>query len=308
MLPPRSFHQTCSSQCSRCSHVFLWCVVCCWQPQRGRPAQVFLSLWLRGPSPRWYGTCTMPWTCWVQCHTSWCGVGKWPRLMMLVSLTASSLLSQWNPVFREHLLWSQPRPNVVNVLVSHMTGFWFNDFNALPVICAKEGRRPHECWITWGLWFGIVSIGNYAVEDHTLVRIDYIYMHSRPVMFVYVHRYTLFIALYPIGVTGELLCLYAAQAYVAQKKLWSLEMPNALNLTFSYHYFLLFIMFLYIPCKFQCSRVLWISLMKTLTILSTTLVTMIHIGYCSYWISEVAVMLLSPHKFASLPCCCYCRT
>ncbi|PNF27406.1 hypothetical protein B7P43_G16911 [Cryptotermes secundus] len=60
-------------------------------------------------------------------------------------------------------------------------------------------------------------------------------------------RYTLFIALYPIGVTGELLCLYAAQAYVAQKKLWSLEMPNALNLTFSYHYFLLFIMFLYIP-------------------------------------------------------------
>lgn len=60
-------------------------------------------------------------------------------------------------------------------------------------------------------------------------------------------RYTLFIALYPIGVTGELLCLYAAQAYVAHKKLWSLEMPNALNLTFSYHYFLLFIMFLYIP-------------------------------------------------------------
>lgn len=67
--------------------------------------------------------------------------------------------------------------------------------------------------------------------------------------FVLVLRYTLFIALYPIGVMGELLCLHAAQAYVASKKLWSLEMPNKLNLTFSYHYFLLFIMFLYIPCK-----------------------------------------------------------
>jgi hypothetical protein len=100
---------------------------------------------------------------------------------------------------------------------------------------------------------GCVNIGNYAVADRTLVRIEYAYMHCRPVMFVYVHRYTLFIALYPIGVTGELLCLYAAQAYVARKKVWSLEMPNAMNLTFSYHYFLLFIMFLYIPCKFHTS-------------------------------------------------------
>jgi hypothetical protein len=84
-------------------------------------------------------------------------------------------------------------------------------------------------------------------------------------------------------------------------------MPNTLNLTFSYHYFLLFIMFLYIPCKFhtsndrhsilsafdsvwsilhltlfprvffvpwsECSRVLWISLMRTLTVLSRALVT-----------------------------------
>jgi hypothetical protein len=31
----------------------------------------------------------------------------------------------------------------------------------------------------------------------------------------------------------------------------------------------------------ECSRVLWISLMKTLTILSIASVTMIPIGYCS---------------------------
>ncbi|KAJ9577440.1 hypothetical protein L9F63_005941 [Diploptera punctata] len=60
-------------------------------------------------------------------------------------------------------------------------------------------------------------------------------------------RYTFFIALYPIGVTGELLCFYAAQAFVANKKMWTLEMPNKINFTFSYHYFLLFMMFLYIP-------------------------------------------------------------
>ncbi|XP_068086509.1 very-long-chain (3R)-3-hydroxyacyl-CoA dehydratase 2 isoform X2 [Anabrus simplex] len=60
-------------------------------------------------------------------------------------------------------------------------------------------------------------------------------------------RYTTFIILYPIGVTGELLCLYAAQAYVSSTNMWSLSMPNLLNFTFSYHYFLLIIMFLYIP-------------------------------------------------------------
>jgi hypothetical protein len=103
------------------------------------------------------------------------------------------------------------------------------------------------------LWFCLVNIQNYAVEDRTLIRVHCVCLHCGLVMFVYVHRYTLFIVLYPMGVTGELLCLYAAQAYVAQKKLWSLEMPNAMNLTFSYHYFLLFIMFLYIPCKFHTS-------------------------------------------------------
>jgi len=69
------------------------------------------------------------------------------------------------------------------------------------------------------------------------------------------HRYTFFTVLYPVGVTGELLCLYAAQSYVANKKMWSLEMPNKLNVTFSYHYALLFTMLLYIPCKFDRSVV-----------------------------------------------------
>ncbi|XP_026676791.1 very-long-chain (3R)-3-hydroxyacyl-CoA dehydratase 2 [Diaphorina citri] len=44
-------------------------------------------------------------------------------------------------------------------------------------------------------------------------------------------RYTFFIALYPIGITGELLCIWWAQSYVAETKLWSMELPNALNFT-----------------------------------------------------------------------------
>ncbi|XP_063993501.1 very-long-chain (3R)-3-hydroxyacyl-CoA dehydratase 2 [Diachasmimorpha longicaudata] len=61
-------------------------------------------------------------------------------------------------------------------------------------------------------------------------------------------RYTTFIALYPIGVTGELLCFYAARSYAANHPdLWSYALPNAWNFTFSYHYLLIFVMLLYIP-------------------------------------------------------------
>ncbi|XP_055305571.1 very-long-chain (3R)-3-hydroxyacyl-CoA dehydratase hpo-8 [Sitodiplosis mosellana] len=60
-------------------------------------------------------------------------------------------------------------------------------------------------------------------------------------------RYTTFIVLYPTGVTGELWCLYWAQSYAQKHKIWSIEVPNTSNFTFSYLYFLWIVMLLYIP-------------------------------------------------------------
>jgi len=60
-------------------------------------------------------------------------------------------------------------------------------------------------------------------------------------------RYTLFIALYPIGVTGELLCIYASLPYVNNHNIWSIEMPNALNFSFNFYYILVMSMLMYIP-------------------------------------------------------------
>lgn len=65
--------------------------------------------------------------------------------------------------------------------------------------------------------------------------------------FVVFLRYTTFIALYPIGVTGELLCFWWAQSYARDNKVWTVEMPNDWNSTFSYFAFLWIIMLLYIP-------------------------------------------------------------
>jgi len=52
-------------------------------------------------------------------------------------------------------------------------------------------------------------------------------------------RYTLFIVLYPIGVTGELLCIYRALPIVKETDLFSLHLPNKWNFSFEYYYVLL---------------------------------------------------------------------
>lgn len=63
-------------------------------------------------------------------------------------------------------------------------------------------------------------------------------------------RYTFFYALYPIGVTGELLLYYAAQSHVAETKMWTAEMPNTYNFIFNFRYILLAIMAFYVPRKY----------------------------------------------------------
>lgn len=60
-------------------------------------------------------------------------------------------------------------------------------------------------------------------------------------------RYTTFIILYPVGVTGELLCFWWAQEYANTYGAWSVEMPNKWNSSFSYFGLLWIVMLLYIP-------------------------------------------------------------
>ncbi|XP_050546407.1 very-long-chain (3R)-3-hydroxyacyl-CoA dehydratase hpo-8-like [Daktulosphaira vitifoliae] len=60
-------------------------------------------------------------------------------------------------------------------------------------------------------------------------------------------RYTLFIILYPLGVSGELLIYWTSLNYVGKTKMWSLELPNKYNIAFSLWTVIAFVMFIYIP-------------------------------------------------------------
>uniref|UniRef100_A0A8C5NA21 Very-long-chain (3R)-3-hydroxyacyl-CoA dehydratase n=1 Tax=Gouania willdenowi TaxID=441366 RepID=A0A8C5NA21_GOUWI len=60
-------------------------------------------------------------------------------------------------------------------------------------------------------------------------------------------RYTFFFVLYPMGVTGELLTIYAALPHAQKTGLYSVTLPNKYNFSFDYHSFLIIVMVSYIP-------------------------------------------------------------
>lgn len=60
-------------------------------------------------------------------------------------------------------------------------------------------------------------------------------------------RYTFFIILYPMGVTGELLTIISALPTIYAKSLYAIKLPNFANISFYYEYALILIMLSYIP-------------------------------------------------------------
>lgn len=57
-----------------------------------------------------------------------------------------------------------------------------------------------------------------------------------------------------MGVTGELLTIYAALPFVQKTGLYSVTLPNKYNFSFDYHTFLILTMISYIPCKCSLPR------------------------------------------------------
>lgn len=55
--------------------------------------------------------------------------------------------------------------------------------------------------------------------------------------------------MYPLGVIGELMTIYAALPYVRKAGMYSLRLPNKYNVSFDYYYFLIIVMLSYIPRK-----------------------------------------------------------
>lgn len=100
------------------------------------------------------------------------------------------------------------------------------------------------CVLAWSVT-EIIRYGYYAVNAVSRVPPALLFL-----------RYSTFYLLYPLGVTGELLCIYHSLSDVAAKKFWAIPVLNEV-VTFAaqyhaifsvlYYYFLIFYMLLYVP-------------------------------------------------------------
>lgn len=60
-------------------------------------------------------------------------------------------------------------------------------------------------------------------------------------------RYSLFIVLYPTGITGELGQLLTSMPYVQEHRVWDVRLPNPHNLMFNYPLIQYLLLALYVP-------------------------------------------------------------
>lgn len=60
-------------------------------------------------------------------------------------------------------------------------------------------------------------------------------------------RYTFFIALYPLGASGEVLTMLAGLNEIDRKQHLSISLPNAANFGFSFYWVVVFLALYYIP-------------------------------------------------------------
>ncbi|XP_018025982.1 very-long-chain (3R)-3-hydroxyacyl-CoA dehydratase 1-like [Hyalella azteca] len=82
--------------------------------------------------------------------------------------------------------------------------------------------------------------------------------------FVAYLRYTMFIALYPLGVTGEMLCYFTALPLVQKHRYLSVTLPNACNFSFDSYYAFIIVIVMYIPVFPQLYLHMWAQRRKVL--------------------------------------------
>ena len=78
-------------------------------------------------------------------------------------------------------------------------------------------------------------------------------------------RYSLFLVLYPSGITGEVLCVLAALPWLARHpRVLSVEMPNNWNFAFSYWWCCVVLLAMYVPGSPFMIQLMWNQRKKVL--------------------------------------------
>jgi len=112
--------------------------------------------------------------------------------------------------------------------------------------------------IIYVIAWSITEIVRYSFYALSLV--------GRPPYFLQWARYSLFIVLYPMGVIGEMITVFSAMPAVKQRRILSLELPNAANISFSYYHAMILIALTYLPGFPQLYFYMWNQRRKVLKV------------------------------------------
>ena len=107
----------------------------------------------------------------------------------------------------------------------------------LPVVESRGSIGVPMLLVAWSI-AEMTRYMYYALNIYNLVPYILVWM-----------RYTFFIVLYPLGVSGELLTIVCAYPYIRDRNLFAIPLPNFANFSFYYHILLIGVMLSYIPCK-----------------------------------------------------------
>ncbi|GIL62443.1 hypothetical protein Vafri_16669 [Volvox africanus] len=115
---------------------------------------------------------------------------------------------------------------------------WMGRSNVLFLILGPISQLHSSWWsvlmlATWAL-AEVIRYPQYALSS----------LGSCPAWLTWL-RYTMFIPLYPAGVVAEMGLMVAALPDLAERKPYSLELPNPYNWAFSYHRFIQVVLALY---------------------------------------------------------------
>ncbi|XP_066579505.1 very-long-chain (3R)-3-hydroxyacyl-CoA dehydratase 1 isoform X2 [Amia ocellicauda] len=100
-------------------------------------------------------------------------------------------------------------------------------------------KQNEESVVLFLVVWTVTEITRYSFYTFSL-------LHLLP-YFIKWARYNLFIVLYPLGVAGEIMTIYAALPYVQKSGMFSMRLPNKYNVSFDYYIFLILVMISYIP-------------------------------------------------------------
>uniref|UniRef100_A0A0M3K3X2 Very-long-chain (3R)-3-hydroxyacyl-CoA dehydratase n=1 Tax=Anisakis simplex TaxID=6269 RepID=A0A0M3K3X2_ANISI len=103
------------------------------------------------------------------------------------------------------------------------------------VVSARDSIGVPMLLLAWS----ITEVVRYSYYALSLI-------NSVPRLLVWM-RYTFFIILYPMGASGEVFTMFAALPEVALRKHFTIEMPNAANVTFSFWWYLIGLILFYVP-------------------------------------------------------------